>query len=196
MQGILTWARRHLAVIAVCGTTLVGIVVAAIWWTGLQATLSVTATTGVPRCRGTELTTVRTDEGLRHTAIPMRDGFTCTVTVSVANDSDRTVTVERLLLPFGGPAARAGYEVRGLGGSFFPANDRTDAVARPRSTLDPGEATLVEVSLRFRRQGCMSKGGWMATEPQIEVTALLASRTLSVSDFPAFLGTADSSCDT
>jgi hypothetical protein len=126
----------------------------------------------------------------------MRRGFGCTLTVAVTNHSDRAVTVERIVFPFGGPDARAAYKVTLVNGGFSGVHDRIDATSDLQWALDPGETQLVNVPLAFRDNGCSSEDGWITVQATIEVTSLTASHDLKVADLPAFLGTTDSSCDT
>lgn len=179
-------------VLAVLGT----FVPAVLWWVGHQAIVRVSASTGVPRCEGTEPTTVsQPGSTFVQTAIPMTEGFACTFTIRVSNHSDREVTLDQISVPVGGPGASAGFRVTHLGDGVVPADDEIDAVADLGQPLDPGAEQLVGIRVVFRKSGCSSEDGHMWVDPTIVVSDLLASHALRIADLPAFLGTADSSCD-
>lgn len=189
--------RRLINRLLVFGVALLAIAPAALWWVGHQATLRVTATSGIPQCQGTQLTTVdEPGSNFRRSAIPMSDGFTCTLTIKVTNRSDREVRVDKVTFPVGGPGAGASFQVTHIGDIAVPDNDQIDAVSEFRSSLQPGAEQLFDLRVAFRETGCDSEGSSTWVDPIIEVHDVLASHDLSVADLPGFAGTADSSCDT
>lgn len=154
------------------------------------------AATGIPQCDGTELTTVEDPESnLERAAIPMTNGFVCTLTIRVMNHSDRGVTLGQVTVPAGGRAAAASFRVTHIGDDAVPTDDQVDAVSNLGWSLEPGAEQLVDLRVAFRTSGCVSQGGSMWVEPTIQLDDLLASHDLTIADLPGFLGTADSSCD-
>lgn len=183
--------RRRLAVALV----LVGVIVPAVLWgLGHGAVDRVSAATGPPVCEGTEPTTV-TDgtDGFDRTAIPMKAGFECTLTIRVVNRSDHEVTLDQVLVPAGGQAGGAGFRVTHIGGEAVPADDEVDAIVDLAQPVAAGAEQLVRLGLAFRESGCSARGE-MTVDPTIVVSDLLASRDLTVIDLPALLGTDDTFC--
>ncbi|MFA6298379.1 MAG: hypothetical protein WC642_04390 [Nocardioides sp.] len=190
-------SARTLLISGLVLAVLVTVVPTALWWVGHRSVVRVIAATGVPQCEGTEPTTVRDPiTAFERVAIPMTEGFACTLTIRVTNNSDREVTLDQISVPVGGPGGGAGFRVTHLGADAVAADGDLDAVADLGEPLEPGADQLVGMRVVFRKSGCTSAGGHMWVEPTIVVSDLLASHTLIIADLPAFLGTADSSCDT
>ncbi|WP_147066030.1 hypothetical protein [Knoellia locipacati] len=155
------------------------------------------ASTGIPHCEGTEVTTVTDPESnLEEAAIPMTDKFVCTLTIKVMNHGHREVTLHQVTVPVSGPGAGSSFQVTHIGDVAVLGNDEVDAVSEISSSLEPGAEELLDLRVAFRESGCTSEGASQWVAPTIEVNDLLASHDLTIADLPRFLGTAASSCDT
>ncbi|MFA6576710.1 MAG: hypothetical protein WCS84_14910, partial [Nocardioides sp.] len=97
-------SARTLLISGLVLAVLVTVVPTALWWVGHRSVVRVSAATGVPQCEGTEPTTVRDPiTAFERVAIPMTEGFACTLTIRVTNNSDREVTLDQISVPVGGP---------------------------------------------------------------------------------------------
>ena len=197
--------RRHWWAWGLASLVVVGLVsLAGILWSDYQGTVRVTAATGAPHCKGTTIETFQMTfgSGFVQPAIPMSKGFSCTITVRISNDGDRTVTLGRAHVPVSGPRGGGSFEVTTIGGrpieadpgGLDPNGDLIDANASLNLTVPPHESQYVQFQVVFRQSGCDSTGTGVSVQPTITVDQGLASHDLTVADFPVFLGTPDSTC--
>ncbi len=89
---------------------------------------------------------------------PWTQGFTCLVTLKVANDGGREVQLGTLRVPVSGNQGGAAFHVTGLGDGAAPADDGSAAVTDLDRSLEPGEEELVTIGVQFRESGCTARG--------------------------------------
>ena len=142
-------------------------------------------------------------------AIVLTEDLDCTLRFRASNDGALPVDVTRITIPMLGPGTGGSVKVVQLDGDFGSATPREasnvepddiDAVlqlAEPLS-LDPGESMLFTATLAFSPDGCTGENSttYMGRAPDATVTALgIAGTRDGTAGGYAFIGTADSSCD-
>ena len=148
-----------------------------VWWVGYRATLDVVAMTGVPDCQGTEPVLVD-DGGFRRTAIPMKPGSTCTLSIKVVNESRHDVEVDG--------SALASIRGAGFDAASSPFGDQ-------QHTLYPGDGVVLTLRLEYRASDCDAGQSGASLEPFVRVQDTIASHDLVVAGLPLLL--AAPSCD-
>jgi hypothetical protein len=151
-----------------------------------------------PTCTGSEVSTVRIEDGDRVPSIAMREAMDCRRTVRVTNDGWFGVTLDLVTLPMMGPGAADGVQVPTLEGrASRSASDAVDATFDLGRSIKAGSSEEFEIEFRFRPDGCDSDGGamWLRGLPRIKVSVLGLSGNRANPEYTAFRGTAESSCD-
>ncbi|MBM7516335.1 hypothetical protein [Nocardioides nitrophenolicus] len=148
-----------------------------VWWVGYRATLAVVAFAGVPDCRGTEPAAVddafgsaAADGGFRRTAITMRPGSACTLSVKVVNESGHDIEV-------------GGSRIDGFGGGTGAAV--TDSSFGEARTLAPGQEMVLWIRVEYRDPRCDGGGQvGLGLEPTVRLRDTIATHELVVAGLP------------
>lgn len=147
------------------------------------------------RCTGTTIQTRRPTPGER--PIPMvvlAPGMRCEVRIRVTNHGFLPVRIQTA--SFYGLGRHAGPGAILSGPREIPGTS-PDAVFAIDEVLSPGKSLEASYVLGFRPKGCDSPGAseWQDDAPQVTISALWESGTISGTGTVAWRGTPASSCD-
>jgi len=151
---------------------------------------------GPVTCTGTTVESAEGPDGEQIEAIRLREGMSCTLPVRVTNDSRFAVTVMRVRLPYMGPEAGPGVQVRQLDGLPVARPNALDAIFRVDERVEPGASYEFDVVFEFRPppQGCTDGLVGLEEFPQVRVLALGRPGVRVAEETIGFLGTRDSDC--
>ena len=149
------------------------------------------------------------DEDETVAGIRITNDLDCTLRFHASNASDFAVELTSITIPLAGPTTVNGASVVQLDGDIstvFPLPRDEDQVTGRDAILDlesplvlePGESTSFAASLKYSLGSCVSPGGAMIVEnaPIATVSALgISGERDGQRGGYAFIGTADSSCD-
>lgn len=150
-----------------------------------------------PRCPKTGLTWRRVGVGYRVPAMRLQEPMDCLSLLRVSNHGRWPVRVTEVVMPLMGPHAGEPFDVEQVNG-VRPVAGTTGglaaAVFRVDRRLAAGERYAVPIHFTFRPGACTGRGAltWFEQMPQIRVSALGMTGTVSGHQIIAFEGTGPS----
>ena len=190
-------SRRRLTLLCIVGVVLM--LAAAGWmWTSAEQRDDVgVSLSSPPRCAGTQVQWRRVGVGHRIPAMRLQERMDCRAWLRVVNQGRWPVRITEVAMPLMGPQAGGAFDVEEVDG-VRPIPRTMDflatAVFRLDRRLAAGQRHAIPIHFTFRPGGCTAKGAliWFEQMPQVTVSALGRSGTVSGHQVIAFKGTADS----
>jgi len=150
-----------------------------------------------PRCTMTELAWRRVGVAHRIPAMRLQEPMDCVSLLRVSNQGRWPVRITDVVMPLMGPHAGAAFDVGEVNG-VRPVPGITGGLAAAVFGVDrrlaPGQRYAVPIHFTFRPGGCTARSAviWFEQMPQVRVSALGRTGTVSGHQVIAFEGTAAS----
>lgn len=191
-------ARRPLVIAGLVVAAVALAVGAWVWTAGQQRQEVAVSMSEPPTCTGSQVVWRRLPGvGYPVPIMQVRESMDCQVRLRVVNRGRWSVQVKEVVLPFMGPHAGPGTRVAQLAGVRPVTDDEsggTDAVFPVNRQVAVGQTAVFPVHFTFRPNGCTGGTLWFEQMPQVTVSALGWTGTVSGDQVIAFQGTAASDC--
>jgi len=196
------WPGRRLILLSIVGLVLISAAAGWVWTSAEQRDHVGVSLSSPPRCAGTQVEWRRVSGGRRIPAMRLHDPMACQSRLRVFNHGRWAVRITEVAMPLMGPQAGGAFDVEEVD-RVRPVprtmNGLATAVFQVDRRVAAGQRYVVPINFTFRPGGCTARGAliWFEQMPQVTVSALGMSGTVSGHQVIAFKGTADSdNCNT